>query len=160
MQAAELLLARAAEFEAAMQDKPAGQDALSRTEAALAKARSELDQAKDRLAGIAIEADRRSRDLAYARETLNRLNTEIRPQRLEQTARLLRLRTKRRGMPRDWRSSAALAELAEHYGGLAGARNELSRLKRRLNEGEWPTDDNVLIVKEKLGLELHQRESD
>lgn len=160
MQAAELLLARAAEFEAALQDQPARREAMALAEAELAQARSELDQAKERIAGIAIEADRRARDLAQARDTLNRLNTENRPHRLEQTARLLRLRAKRHGMPRDWLAAPALAELAEHYGGLAGARNELARLRRRLNDGEWPTDESVLIVKEKLGLELHQRESD
>lgn len=160
MQAAELLLARASEFEAALQDKPALQEAFARTEAALAESRSRVDQCKDRLAGIAIEADRRSRDLAQARETLARLNAEFLPQRLEQVARLLRLRNRRRGMPRHWLEDQALHELAEHYGGLAGARNELARLKRRINEGEWPTDESVLIVKEKLGLELQQREAD
>ncbi|PAS97280.1 MAG: chromosome segregation protein SMC [Candidatus Dactylopiibacterium carminicum] len=160
MQAAELLLARAGEFEAAEQDKASLQGSLAHAEATLNEARARVDQCKERLAGIAIETDRRSRDLAQAREVLNRIASESRPQRLEQTARLLRLRGKRRGMPRDWLSPAALGELAEHYGGLAGARNELSRLKRRLNESEWPTDENVLVIKEKLGLELHQREGD
>jgi chromosome segregation protein len=160
MQAAELMLARAAEFEAAAQDKPAAQDALQRTEQALNAAKAELDQCKERLSGIAIEADRRNRDLAQARQTLARLTTDARPQRLEQTARLLRLRSKRRGMPRHWLEAETLDEFAEHYGGLAGARNELSRLKRRLNEGEWPTDETVLIVREKLTLELTQRQGD
>ncbi|MBS1210193.1 MAG: chromosome segregation protein [Proteobacteria bacterium] len=160
MQAAELMLARAAEFDAAVQDKPALQDAFNRAEADLAAARAEVDRCKERLAGIAIEADRRARDLAQAREVLKRVAGESRPQRLEQTARLLRLRGKRRGMPEHWLETDALAELAEHYGGLAGARNELTRLKRRLHDGDWPQDEAVLIVKEKLSLELSQRESD
>ncbi|WP_018606452.1 AAA family ATPase [Uliginosibacterium gangwonense] len=160
MQAAELLLARATEFEAALQDKPTLQEALSRAEADLNAARGEVDHCKERLAGIAIEADRRSRDLGHAKDVLKRLSAESRPQRLEQAARLQRLRNKRRGISRQWLQADALAELAEHYGGLAGARNELSRLKRRLNEGEWPQDESVLIVKEKLGLELSQREGD
>ncbi|MDP5240633.1 ATP-binding protein [Uliginosibacterium sp. 31-16] len=160
MQAAELMLARAAEFEAATQDKPALQDAFKRAEADLTAARAEVDRCKERLAGIAIEADRRARDLAQAREVLKRVAGETRPQRLEQTARLLRLRGKRRGMPKHWLEADALNELAEHYGGLAGARNELTRLKRRLHDGDWPQDEAVLIVKEKLSLELTQREGD
>lgn len=160
MQAAELLLARGAEFEAAQQDRPALAEALARAEAEMTAARAEVDQCKERLAGIAIEADRRARDLAQAREVLGRVAAESRPQRLEQTARLLRLRGKRRGMPKAWLEPENLAQLAEQYGGLAGARNELSRLKRRLADGEWPQDENILIVREKLSLELTQRESD
>lgn len=160
MQAAELLLSRGGEFEAAAQDKPAAQDALLRLEEALTEAKAEVERCKERLQGIAIEYDRRNRDLAQARDILQRLGSDARPQRLEQTARLLRLRSKRRGMPAKWLSPEALAELAEHYGGLSGARNELSRLRRRLNEGDWPTDESVLIVKEKLGLELDQRQAD
>ncbi len=63
-------------------------------------------------------------------------------------------------MPRHWLEAETLDEFAEHYGGLAGARNELSRLKRRLNEGEWPNDETVLIVREKHTHELTQRQSD
>lgn len=160
MQAAELLLARSAEFDAAEQDRHSLQSALETAEAARNQARATVDQCKESLAGIAIEADRRSRDLNQARDVIKRLATESRPQRLEQTARLLRLRSKRRGMPAEWLEPAALVELGEHYGGLSGARNELSRLKRRIAEGEWPTDESVLIVKEKLGMELQQREAD
>lgn len=160
MQAAELLLARSAEFEAAQQDHDSLQAALASAEKDVSEARGRVDRCKERLAGIAIETDRRSRDLTQARDLIRRLGGESRPQRLEQSARLLRLRNKRRGMPRAWLEPASLEVLAEHYGGLAGARNELSRLKRRLNEGEWPTDESVLIVKDKLGLELTQREGD
>lgn len=160
MQAAELLMTRASEFEAAEQDCTQLEEALARAERGLDSARADVDRNKERLSGIAIETDRRCRDLAAAQETLTRVTAESRPQRLEQTARLLRLRGKRRGMPKDWLSEAALQELGEHYGGLAGARNELGRLKRRLNENEWPQDENVLIVKEKLGLELTQRQND
>ncbi|GAB4057247.1 ATP-binding protein [Uliginosibacterium sediminicola] len=160
MQAAELLLSRSGEFEAAEQDKPAALASLQAAEQRLEAAKQELERCKERLSGIAIEADRRGRDLAQARDTLSRLSAEARPQRLEQAARLMRLRSKRRGMPRHWLEADALQELAEHYGGLAGARNELGRLKRRLNEGEWPRDESVLIVREKLSLELTQRETD
>ncbi|GAA5161505.1 ATP-binding protein [Viridibacterium curvum] len=160
MQAAELMLSRATEFDAAAQDKPAALEALQRAERGLEAAKADLERCKERLSGIAIESDRRTRDLAQARDTLSRLTTDARPQRLEQAARLMRLRSKRRGMPRHWLEADALADLAEHYGGLAGARNELSRLKRRLVDGEWPTDENVLIVREKLSLELTQRETD
>lgn len=160
MQAAELLLTRAAEFEAAEQDKQQLTLALQRAEQGLETARADVDRAKERLSGIAIETDRRNRDLAAAREALNRIATESSPQRSEQTNRLLKLRSKRRGMPRDWLAPARLEELGEHYGGLAGARNELSRLRKRLTENEWPQDESVLIVKEKLALELHQRQGD
>jgi chromosome segregation protein len=160
MQAAELLLSRSAEFEAAEQDKSSLQETLNKTEQGVASAKADIDRNKERLAGIAIETDRRSRDLAAARDALSRTSADSRPQRLEQTARLLRLRAKRRGMPKAWLDLATLAALNERYGGLSGARNELSRLKRRIGDNEWPQDENVLIVKEKLGLELKQRQDD
>jgi chromosome segregation protein len=160
MQAAELLLTRTAEFEAAEQDRVTLEETLARAESGLESVRADVERNKERLAGIAIETDRRSRDLAAARDALKRISAESRPQRLEQTARLLRLRGKRRGMPKTWLTESALGELGEHYGGLAGARNELARLKRRLVENEWPQDESVLIVKEKLGLELQQRQDD
>lgn len=160
MQAAELLLSRSAEFEAAAQDKPALLEAFQRAERGLEAAKADEERCKERLKGIEIESDRRTRDLAQARQRLNQLATESRPQRLEQTARLLRLRGKRRGMPTHWLAPASLAELGEHYGGLSGARNELGRLRRKLAENEWPQDENVLVIREKLGLELKQREGD
>ncbi|MGC3965517.1 MAG: AAA family ATPase [Rhodocyclaceae bacterium] len=160
MQAAELLMSRAAEFDAAANDLPIAREALARAETQRVEIRALVEERKQNLQGIAIETDRRNREVMNARETLVRIAADNKPQRLEQTARLLRLRSKSRGMPRHWLSPEALAELSEHYGGLAAARNELSRLKRRLNEGEWPKDDNVLVVKDKLSLELRQRESD
>ncbi|MFT4173875.1 MAG: AAA family ATPase [Rhodocyclaceae bacterium] len=160
MQAAELLMSRAAEFDAAASDQPQVRDALARAEAERENTRARVEERKQNLQGIAIEADRRNREIMTARETLVRVTADHRPQRLEQTARLLRLRSKSRGMPARWLTPEALAEMAEHYGGLAAARNELSRIKRRVSDGEWPQDDNVLVVKEKLSLELRQRESD
>jgi len=160
MQAAELLMTRATEFEAAEQDQQQLTQALTRAEQGLAAARADVDRSKERLSGIAIETDRRSRDLVSARDALARITRESRPQRTEQANRLLRLRSKRHGMPRNWLDAENLAALGEQYGGLSGARNELGRLRKRLTENEWPQDESVLIVKEKLALELTQRQGD
>ncbi|MCX9155247.1 AAA family ATPase [Niveibacterium sp. 24ML] len=160
LQAAELMLARASEFEAAAQEQAVARSAQQAAEAQRDAARAEVTRCEESLRGIEIEANRRKDELRIAREALVRLNADDKPQRLEQAARLMRLRSKRRGMPRRWLDPETLSGLAEQFNGLAGARNELARLKRRLNEGDWATDEQVLIVRDKLKLELDARERD
>jgi chromosome segregation ATPase len=160
LQAAELLLARAPEFEAAAAEEPGAREALALAERGREAARAEQSRGEERLRGIEIEATRRRDEERHAREVLVRLTADSKPQRLEQAARLMRLRGKRRGMPRRWLEAGALEELSERFGGLSGARNELARVRRRLNEGDWATDEQVLIVRDKLRLELTKREND
>ncbi|WP_341678766.1 AAA family ATPase [Niveibacterium sp. SC-1] len=160
LQAAELLLARSPEFEAAAAELPEARAQLKQTETTRETGRAELHRLEENLRGVEIEANRRGTEDRSAREALVRLTNDAKPQRLEQAARLLRLRSKRRGMPRKWLAAEALEGLAEQFGGLSGARNELSRLKRRLADGDWATDDQVLIVRDKLRLELETRERD
>ncbi|WP_417070414.1 AAA family ATPase [Niveibacterium terrae] len=160
LQAAELLMARTPEFEAAASEVASARARLKEAEAARGEVQAELQKARERLDGIEIETGRRSSEERSARDALSRLSGEERPQRLEQTARLLRLRGKRRGMPAHWQEADSLTALAEQFGGLAGARNELARLKRRLADGDWATDEQVLIVRDKLRLELEHRQRD
>ncbi|GAA5184112.1 hypothetical protein GCM10025771_37350 [Niveibacterium umoris] len=160
LQAAELMLARAPEFEAAANELPAARAALAQAERDRDAAKAEVQRCEESLRGVDIETNRRRDEERVAREALVRLNADARPQRLEQAARLMRLRSKRRGMPRHWLAAETQAGLAEQFNGLAGARNELARLKRRLTEGDWATDEQVLIVRDKLKLELDARERD
>lgn len=160
LQAAELLMARTPEFEAAAGEVGAARERLKAAEQARSEAQARLQTVRERLDGIEIEAGRRGNDERSAREALARLTNDEKPQRLEQTARLIRLRSRRRGMPASWLEAEALAALADQFGGLAGARNELARIKRRLADGDWATDEQVLIVRDKLKLELAHRERD
>ncbi len=160
LQAAELLLARAPDFDAAVAEEPSARAALAEAEHGREAARAEQARGEEHLRGIEIEANRRREEERLAREALVRLSADSKPHRLEQAARLLRLRGKRRGMPRRWLAADAQAELAERFGGASGARNELARLRRRINESDWTGDEQVLIVRDKLRLELSKREND
>jgi chromosome segregation protein len=63
-------------------------------------------------------------------------------------------------MPAHWLDAAELALLAERYGDARGARLQLDRLRRHLDEGEWITDPAVLVVRDRLGAEVALRERD
>ena len=52
------------------------------------------------------------------------------------------------------------ALLAERYGDARGARAEHERLRTRLAEGDWITDDSVLTLAARLKADLGQRERD
>ncbi|HEX5127397.1 MAG TPA: AAA family ATPase [Rhodocyclaceae bacterium] len=160
MQAAELLLARSAEFDAAMQTLPTAKEKLAVAEREREAAYTEVTVCAERNNGIRIEAERRARDEAESRAALARLGADMQPQRLEQTTRLLRLRSRKRGMPRHWLADDALAALRERYENPTLAKSDLSRLKKRLAEGDWVTDEQVLIVKDKLRHELTVRQRD
>jgi len=70
------------------------------------------------------------------------------------------LRRRRRGMPAHWLNAAELALLAEKYGDARGARLQLERLQRHIDEGDWITDPAVLVVRDRLAADVDRRERD
>ncbi|HAF54261.1 MAG TPA: chromosome segregation protein SMC, partial [Thauera sp.] len=111
--------------------------------------RGELDRLAERLNGIQIELDRRSRELKAIDLRLAEIAREHGPRRRAQAERILKLRRRRRGMPSHWLNAGELTLLADKYGDARGARLQLERLRRHLAEGDWITDPAVLVVRDR-----------
>ncbi|MBK7848902.1 MAG: AAA family ATPase [Zoogloea sp.] len=159
IEAAQLLAARATDFEAAENALPAARARLTQAIADRADAKGDVDRIDQSLRGIEIELDGRRRDMAGLAARVNQLTAEAAPRRHDQANRIQRLRRVRRGMPADWRDPAANALLADKYDGARGARAELERLRQRLANGDWVTDDTVLTLAGRLKADVLDRES-
>ncbi|WP_418648668.1 AAA family ATPase [Thauera butanivorans] len=160
LQSAQLLAANAERYAAAEAELPQAKKALTAAIAERADMRGTLDALNEKLSGIQIEADRRQRELKAIDQRLADIAREHGPRRRTQAERILALRRRRRGMPPHWLDSGELALLAERYGDARGARAELDRLRRRLEEGDWITDPAVLVVRDRLAADVALRERD
>lgn len=160
IEAAQLLAARADEFERSDAVLPAARARLTAAIAARTEAKRQVEAVDQRLRGIDIELDRRKRDIAGLARRVSELALEAAPRRSEQARRTLRLRKLRRGMPAGWRDPQQNALLADRYGDARGARAELERLRSRLADGDWITDDSVLTLAGRLKADLGLRERD
>ena len=85
---------------------------------------------------------------------------EYRNGRKLEIERILEYRNRRRPMPARWYTPAAIADLREQYESTEAVRRDIKRLKERLSEGNWVTDEQVEMVREKLhGDHLHLEET-
>lgn len=160
LQSAQLLAERAGDYAEAEASLPQAREELAAGQTARAERESESEQARERVAGIKVELERRQREQRQAEDRLNAIERESRERRHEQAERVARLRRIRRGMPTSWRAGEGLGLLTERYGDAKGARNELHRLKDRLETGEWITDDTVLALRDRLNADVNQRDGD
>ncbi|MCK6395203.1 AAA family ATPase [Zoogloea sp.] len=159
IEAAQLLSARADDFDNAERTLPDARARLTAAIADRAEAKGELERIEQSLRGIDIEIDRRRRDTDSLARRVQELASEAAPRRRDQAKRILNLRRLRRGMPADWRDPAANALLIDKYDGARGARAELERLRQRLAGGEWVTDDTVLTLAGRLKADVNDREA-
>jgi chromosome segregation ATPase len=160
LQSAQLLAAKAGEYAQAEAELPEARKSLAKASAERDNARAVADALAEKLSGIAIEIDRRKRELGAIDARLAELERETGPRRHAQAQRILRLRALRRGMPPHWRNPDDIALLAERYESAAGARRERDRLRTRLAEGDWITDASVLPLSERLKADVAKREQD
>ncbi len=160
LQSASLLAARSAEFAEATAALPAARERGNAAEAARDSARREVERLNENLRGIEVESDRRRREIDDSGHRLRELSQESAPRRAEQARRLLRLRSRRRGMPAHWLDPQELAQLTDRYGDTRAARRELERLRTLLARGDWITDPSALTLRERLRDDLTKREQD
>ena len=160
LQSAQLLAAKAETYASAEAELPAARKALTEAIAERGETRGELDRLADKLNGIQIELDRRNHELKAIDLRLADIAREHGPRRHAQAESILKLRRRRRGMPAHWLNAKELALLADKYGAATGARRELDRLHKRLDEGDWITDPAVLVVRDRLAAEVALRELD
>ena len=92
----------------------------------------------------------RSSDLRRAEEDLGKALSEFRNLKKQQAERIVEYRQRRRPMPRCWYSRQAQAELRGHYESSGEVRREIDRLREKIAEGAWTTDEQVVAVLDKL----------
>ena len=160
LQSAQLLAAKAEAYASAEAELPAARKALTEAIAARSETRGEMDRLSEKLNGIQIELDRRHRELKAIDLRLADIAREHGPRRHAQAERILKLRRRRHGLPAHWLDANELALLADRYGDARGARLQLERLRRHLDEGDWITDPAVLVVRDRLAADVALRERD
>ena len=160
LQSAQLLAANADRYAAADTELPQARKELTAAIAERTEVHGTLDALNEKLSGIQIEVDRRQRELKAIDLRLADIAREHGPRRRTQAERIITLRRRRRGMPAHWLDAAELALLAEKYGDARGARLQLERLQRHIDEGDWITDPAVLVVRDRLAADVDRRERD
>lgn len=160
LQSAQLLAANAERYATADSELPQARKALTAAIAERTDMRGTLDALNEKLSGIQIEVDRRQRELKAIDLRLADIAREHGPRRRTQAERIVTLRRRRRGMPAHWLDAGELALLAEKYGDARGARLQLERLRRHIDEGDWITDPAVLVVRDRLAADVGRRERD
>lgn len=160
LQSAQLLAANAERYATADSELPQARKALTAAIAERTDMRGTLDALNEKLSGIQIEGDRRQRELKAIELRLADIAREHGPRRRAQAERIVTLRRRRRGMPAHWLDAGELALLAEKYGDARGARLQLERLRRHIDEGDWITDPAVLVVRDRLAADVGRRERD
>ncbi|MCK6409238.1 AAA family ATPase [Thauera sp.] len=160
LQSAQLLAARSEAYASAEAELPAARRSLTEAIAARVDTRGELERLSEKLNGIQIELERRNRELKAVDLRLADIAREHGPRRHAQARHIVELRRRRRGMPAHWLDASEIALLADKYGDARGARLQLERLHRHLDEGDWITDPAVLIVRDRLATDVAMRERD
>ncbi|OYD54853.1 chromosome segregation protein SMC [Thauera propionica] len=160
LQSAQLLAANAERYAAADTELPQARKELTAAIAERSEMHGTLDALNEKLSGIQIEVDRRQRELKAIDLRLADIAREHGPRRRTQAERIVTLRRRRRGMPAHWLIAGELALLAEKYGDARGARLQLERLQRHIDEGDWITDPAVLVVRDRLAADVDRRERD
>lgn len=160
LQSAQLLAANAERYAAADTELPQARKELTAAIAERSEMHGTLDALNEKLSGIQIEVDRRQRELKAIDLRLADIAREHGPRRRTQAERIVSLRRRRRGMPAHWLIAGELALLAEKYGDARGARLQLERLQRHIDEGDWITDPAVLVVRDRLAADVDRRERD
>lgn len=90
-------------------------------------------------------------DFRRAGDDLRKDLSELRILKKQQTDRIIDYRSRRRPMPSSWYTKQAFEELCDKFKSADAVRHEITRLRQRLSEGSWVTDEQVVAVKEKLG---------
>ncbi len=150
MQAVVQLASRQSEFDAAALRFPELQAAVQQAGEKLAEAQAGWEAERDRRESarilqkeIEIESARLHREYEAETLQLNRARADFR----RANANRRKLRAK---LPARWKTPESLKALRNEHGSEAEARHSLKRIEERLSQGDWETDDSVLLRRDKM----------
>ncbi len=90
------------------------------------------------------------REVRVLEKDLEKLIADFNTLRRQQVERILQYREKRRPMPKRWSSREAMEALRGEYESAEAVKRDMKRLQERLEEGDWITDEQVIVILEKL----------
>lgn len=148
--AAQQLAARSAEFAHAERELPELSRLAQEAAQTLAECGEKVTGARETRHNLEMEQSGLERDINREGPQLRQELAEYRKEKRTEIDRILDYRNRRRPMPARWYSRQALVELREQYESSEAVRRDIKRLKERLAEGSWFTDEQVEMVRDKL----------
>ena len=148
--AANLLASRAEEF-AAAEVRLAAEEAAEQEAGAARNSASETEgQLRTEYGKLSAERQQVEVTLREARTALTITQQEIHAQADEQQKRGERELQLRNGMPAAWQDEQALERLLAEYSSTQTVNLRISDVQRRLEQGQWETDETVIARRDKL----------
>lgn len=148
--AARQLESKGAEFAQAEQDYPGLMEQRREASLIFQECTDKLKSARGKVENLLRNQGERSSDLRRADEDLRKVLNEFRNLKKQQAERIVEYRQRRRPMPRHWYSRQSLEELRGQYESSGEVRREIDRLHKKIAEGTWTTDEQVVAVLDKL----------
>lgn len=148
--AARQLESRGAEFAKADRDFPSLMEQRREAARIFQECTDKLKSARSKAENLVRNQGERSGDMRRADEDLRNTLEEYRSLKKQQAERIMEYRQRRRPMPRGWYSSQAMKELRSKYETSGEVRRDIQRLKEKIDNGNWTTDEQVVAVLEKL----------
>jgi len=148
--AAQQLTSRSAEFAQAEKELPTLLRRMKEAEAFAADGKSKLKEAQKKFHQYDKEQNLLVDRIDREQKSIEGESTEFLNQRKQQVERIVQYRTRRRPMPLGWYTRQAREELRAQYESVESVRRDIERLKRRLQEGTWVTDPQVVEIQDKI----------
>lgn len=158
MDAARQLAARAAEFSRAEKEHPDLMQQRQEASRILQDCTEKLKSARDKAGNLLHNQGERAGDLRRADADLREKLTEFRTLKKQQAERIMEYRQRRHPMPSGWYSRQTLLELRGQFESSGEVRREIDRLRKKIDEGTWVKDEQVVAVLEKLAGDHRQLE--
>lgn len=150
LDAARQLESKGAEFAQAERDYPGLVSQRQEASGILQECLENLKTDRGKVENLVRNQGERSGDLRRADDDLRKTLEEFRNLKKQQAERIVEYRQRRRHMPRRWYSRQAMTELRGQYEASGEVRREIDRLRKKIAEGNWTTDEQVVAVLEKL----------
>lgn len=148
--AARQLESKAAEFARADREHPGLMQQRQEASGILQECREKLKTARTKSDNLLGNQGARTTDLRNAELSLQRALDDFKTLKKQQAERIVEYRQRRRPMPVGWYSRQSLLELRSQFKSSGEVIRETDRLRAKLAESSWVTDEQVVAVLEKL----------
>lgn len=150
LDAAVQLASRASEFSRAEKEMPVLADWAQKKAAAYNNAKAHSDDAVEKRHELEKQRSAGGVELRREQETLRQEQSEFDKQKRGQRELFDRFRDRCRIMPPKWYSREAMVQLREQYESTEAVKRDIQRLRQKIAEGAWTTDEQVVAVLDKL----------